>query len=188
MDVHYSSGVYNKAFFTLATTAGWTTKKAFQVYARANQLYWTARTDWDQAGNGILDAACDLGFDVNQVQDSLVAVGVVSTSDCGTDPGVDPIDVSVTDIALVRREWSRHTVELVDGYSSLDVSTSGGNGNVSLYVTFGSSSTFRTFDCRSRARRNTESCSFSAPEAGTWYIDVLAHRDSSRVTLNYKAN
>ncbi|MFT4937433.1 MAG: vibriolysin [Paraglaciecola sp.] len=188
MDVHYSSGVYNKAFFTLATTEGWTTQKAFQVYARANQLYWTASTDWDQAGNGILDAACDLGFDVDQVQDSLVAVGVVSTSDCGTDPGVDPIDVTVTDINLNRREWSHYTVELVDGYSSLEVTTSGGTGNISLYVTFGSESTFRTFDCRPKVWGNNESCSFTAPEAGTWHIDVLGNRPSSDVTLNYKAN
>lgn len=43
MDVHYSSGVYNKAFYLLATKAGWDTKKAFQVFARANDLYWTSR-------------------------------------------------------------------------------------------------------------------------------------------------
>ena len=47
MDVHYSSGVFNKAFYNLATTAGWDTKKAFVVMARANQLYWTASTNWD---------------------------------------------------------------------------------------------------------------------------------------------
>ena len=37
MDVHYSSGVYNKAFYLLATKAGWNTQKAFQVFARANR-------------------------------------------------------------------------------------------------------------------------------------------------------
>jgi vibriolysin len=188
MDVHYSSGVYNKAFFTLATTVGWTTQKAFQVYARANQLYWTASTNWDQAGNGILDAACDLGFDVDQVQDSLVAVGVVSTTDCGSEPGLDPIDVTVSDIALDRKEWSRHTVELVDGYSNLYISTEGGTGSVSLYVTFASESTFRVYDCRSKFRGNTTSCYFSAPEAGTWHIDVAGSRPSTGVTLNYTAD
>jgi Zn-dependent metalloprotease len=37
MDNHYSSGVQNKAFCTLAKTAGWTTKTAFQAWARANR-------------------------------------------------------------------------------------------------------------------------------------------------------
>lgn len=78
MDVHYSSGVYNKAFFLLATTEGWDTKKAFEVYARANMLYWTANTDWNTAGGGVLDAACDLGYNVEDAQQSLIAVGISS--------------------------------------------------------------------------------------------------------------
>ena len=78
MDVHYSSGVYNKAFYLLATTAGWDTQEAFEVYARANMLYWTANTDWDTAGDGVMDAACDLGYSVSDVQASLSAVGISS--------------------------------------------------------------------------------------------------------------
>lgn len=39
--MHYTSGVYNKAFCLLSKT-GWTTKKAFQVFARANRDYWTS--------------------------------------------------------------------------------------------------------------------------------------------------
>jgi len=78
MDVHYSSGVYNKAFYNLATTPGWDTLKAFKVYATANMLYWTASTNWDVAGNGVMDAACDLGYNTNAVKASLAAVGITS--------------------------------------------------------------------------------------------------------------
>ncbi|WP_254842829.1 M4 family metallopeptidase, partial [Xanthomonas graminis] len=38
LDVHKSSGVYNKAFYKLATTSGWNTRSAFEVFARANRL------------------------------------------------------------------------------------------------------------------------------------------------------
>jgi Zn-dependent metalloprotease len=48
MDVHYSSGVYNKAFYLLATKAGWNGQKAFKVFARANALYWTAEQHLQQ--------------------------------------------------------------------------------------------------------------------------------------------
>ena len=76
MDVHYSSGVYNKAFHTLATTAGWNTQTAFQVFARANDLYWTASTDFNQGACGVQTAATDLGFSVANVTAAFTAVGV----------------------------------------------------------------------------------------------------------------
>src|SRR3546814_20217514 len=37
MDVHYSSGVYNKAFYLLASKSGWNTETAFQAFARPNR-------------------------------------------------------------------------------------------------------------------------------------------------------
>jgi vibriolysin len=83
MDVHYSSGVYNKAFYTLATTAGWNTQKAFQVFARANDLYWTASTDFNQGACGVQTAATDLGFTVANVTAAFTAVGVT----CGGGSG-----------------------------------------------------------------------------------------------------
>ena len=47
MGVHYTSGVYNKAFCTLAKTTGWNTQKAFQAFVRANDLYWTASSTFN---------------------------------------------------------------------------------------------------------------------------------------------
>ncbi len=86
MDVHYSSGVYNKAFYTLATTAGWNTQKAFQAFARANDLYWTASTDFNQGACGVQTAATDLGFNAANVTAAFTAVGVT----CGGSGGGTP--------------------------------------------------------------------------------------------------
>lgn len=88
MDAHHSSGVLNKAFYNLATSPGWNTKKAFLVYARANMLYWSASIGWDEAGNGAMDAACDLGYDTNAVRKSLSAVGVNATLSPGSLCGI----------------------------------------------------------------------------------------------------
>lgn len=76
LDVHYSSGVYNKAFFLLAKTSGWNTKKAFQVFARANQLYWTSSSSFDQGACGVETAAGDLGFITPDVTRAFSSVGV----------------------------------------------------------------------------------------------------------------
>ena len=51
------SGVYNKAFYLLATKAGWNTQKAFQVFARANRDYWTASSTFNQGACGVETAA-----------------------------------------------------------------------------------------------------------------------------------
>src|SRR3546814_11143157 len=76
MDVHYSSGVYNKAFYLLANKSGWNTETAFQAFARANRDYWTASTDFDQAACGVDQAATDLGFREADVASAFSSVGV----------------------------------------------------------------------------------------------------------------
>ena len=40
-NVHYSSGVYNRAFYILAHKANWDTHKAWEVFARANANYYS---------------------------------------------------------------------------------------------------------------------------------------------------
>ena len=80
LDVHYSSGVYNKAFFLLARTTGWNTKKAFQVFARANQLYWTSSSTFDQGACAVETAAGDLGFITGDVTRAFSGVGVSCAS------------------------------------------------------------------------------------------------------------
>jgi len=82
MDVHYSSGVYNKAFYLLATKPGWNTRSAFQVFARANDLYWTASTNFNQGVCGVQTAASDYGYSVADVTAAFSAVG----ASCGTTP------------------------------------------------------------------------------------------------------
>ncbi|GAA4790648.1 M4 family metallopeptidase [Lysobacter hankyongensis] len=76
MDVHYSSGVYNKAFYLLATKPGWNTQKAFKVFARANDLYWTASTNFNQGACGVQTAATDLAYTVADVTAAFTSVGV----------------------------------------------------------------------------------------------------------------
>jgi vibriolysin len=77
MDVHYSSGVYNKAFYLLASKGGWNTHKAFDVFVRANQMYWTPTSNYNQAACGVVNAASDYGYSISDVESAFSAVGVV---------------------------------------------------------------------------------------------------------------
>lgn len=76
LDVHYTSGVYNKAFYLLATKTGWSTQKAFQVMADANRLYWTASSTFNQGACGVQQAATNRGYSATDVASAFAAVGV----------------------------------------------------------------------------------------------------------------
>ena len=57
---------------------------------RANRDYWTANSTFDQGAVGVLKAACDLGFNGQDVKDSFTLVGVNAgalPAGCG---GVNP--------------------------------------------------------------------------------------------------
>ncbi|WP_444996741.1 M4 family metallopeptidase [Aliikangiella sp. IMCC44359] len=189
MDVHYSSGVFNKAFYNLATAPGWDTKKAFQLYAKANQKYWTASTNWDQAGNGILDIACELGVDVNQVMLSLVSVGINSNPSDATckiipTPGGNKLEdeVPVTGLSANKGEEIIYTMFVPYHGSNVKIETYGGTGDADLYVKFGSMPTDTDYDCRPYRNGNGEDC-YSNRYNGTYYIRIKAYADFNDVTL-----
>lgn len=76
MDVHFSSGVYNKAFYLLAVTSGWDIKKAFQLFALANRNFWTPTTTFQSGAVAVYDAALELGFNTSDVIAAFNGVGI----------------------------------------------------------------------------------------------------------------
>lgn len=109
LDVHYSSGVYNKAFYTLANKANWDVEKAFRAFVLANQIYWNQSTNYDQGGCGVMKAAKDLTYNTADVIDAFTAVGVnasCAVADMGT------IQVSTTTDTDVKCNAAKDTLLL----------------------------------------------------------------------------
>ncbi|MBB3120161.1 M4 family metallopeptidase [Pseudoduganella violacea] len=75
-NVHHLSGIYNKAFYRLATRAGWNARKAFEVMADANRLYWTKFSSYNEGACGVENAARNRGYVVADVTAAFNAVGV----------------------------------------------------------------------------------------------------------------
>ena len=69
------------------------------------------------------------------------------------------------------------------GATNLAFAMSGGTGDADLYVKFGSAPTTSSYDCRPYQSGNSESCSFAAPQAGTWHVMVRAYSSFSGVSL-----
>lgn len=76
LDVHYSSGVYNRLFYLMSTREGWDTRKAFDVMVKANMDYWTPLASYTDAACGLISAAEDLGFSVADIKESLDEVAI----------------------------------------------------------------------------------------------------------------
>lgn len=81
IDVHHSSGVYNRFFYLLSTSEGWTTRKAFDVMVQANMHYWTPTATFQSAACGVIKAAKDYKYDTNAVLESFKKVKI-DTSKC----------------------------------------------------------------------------------------------------------
>ena len=77
LDVHMTSGVFNKAFYILAHKPGWSIQKAFQIMVDANMNYWSPIAYYDFAACGVIQAALDRKFDKTPVIEAFAEVGVV---------------------------------------------------------------------------------------------------------------
>lgn len=81
-EVHAGAGVTNKAFYLLATTKGWTTRKAFDVMLKANVDYWNAgMSTLNEAACGVLAATEDYKYNVADVRIAFGKVGI-DTDQC----------------------------------------------------------------------------------------------------------
>ncbi len=93
IDVHYSSGVFNRAFYLLANKTNWNTQLAFDVMYDANRFYWTPNTTFIEGACGVIHAADDLGYNVTDVIDSFEQVGVI----CNNLPARDDDEDGMSD-------------------------------------------------------------------------------------------
>lgn len=186
MDVHYSSGVYNKAFCTLAKTTGWDTVKAFRVFARANALYWTPSTNFNNGACGVETAATDLGFVKADVTAAFTGVGVTCPNGGGGGGGTTTVltkGVAVTGQTASSGNSLNYTLAVPAGATNLVFTMSGGSGDADLYVKAGSAPTDSSYDCRPYQSGNNETCTFASPSATTYHVRIKAYSTFSGVSI-----
>ena len=185
MDVHNSSGVYNKAFWKLATTAGWGTQKAFQVFTRANALYWTAGSTFNSGACGVQTAATDLGYTVADVTAAFTLVGVSCSGGGGGGSTGGPLanGVATTNIGAATGAYVKYTLVVPAGATGLKFVMSGGTGDADMYVKFGAQPSDTVYDCRPYVSGNAETCTIATAQAGTYYVNLKAYSTFSGVSL-----
>ena len=188
MDVHYSSGVFNKAFYSLAVTSGWNTRKAFDIFVKANQIYWNQNTNFEDGACGAWKAARDLNYNTTDVTNAFKVVGITPCDDDGgpTDPGGSEIKNGIPIKAIKGAQGSEtfFTMTVPAGKQTLNFRISGGSGDADLYVRFGAKPSVSTFNCRPYRWGNEESCTFSNPTGGIWHVMIRGYYSYGDLTLS----
>lgn len=182
MDVHPSSGVYNKAFYLLASSTGWNTRKAFEVMVDANRLHWTANSTFNQGACGVEKAATSRGYAVADVTTAFAAVGVNCTTPV---PSAITLTkgVAVTSITLTKGGSKLYKLAVPTGAKNLTFKLSGGTGDGDIYLKFGSAPTKTSFELKSDGSTNTETITVAAPKVGTYYLLLSAYANVSGTGL-----
>ncbi|WP_299492492.1 M4 family metallopeptidase [uncultured Shewanella sp.] len=186
MNVHYSSGIFNKAFYILATTPNWDTRKAFEVMLLANQIYWTADSHFWDGACGVKNAAFDLGYNVEDIEHAFNAVGVEPCIAPEPTPLPEPIPLTLNtpiDVFAATGNKTYYTFHVDNASNDISVMLSGGTGDADLYVRAGEAPTFNQFDCRPYQSGNEEACYLPASPSGTYWIMLHAWSAYDNATL-----
>jgi vibriolysin len=196
VDVHYSSGISNLAFYLLSQggkhPAGKTTtevvgigiEKAARIFYKANADIMTASTNFEQAKVATEQAAQQLGYDaatIASVSNAWKAVGVGVPV---PPPPTSPIGKGVpVNVEGAKGSKTYFDFDLPEGAYDLQVTLAGGTGDADLYVRYANAPTTSLYDCRPYKSGNNETCTFAAPSNGKWYVMLNGYSAYSGATL-----
>ncbi|HUQ05497.1 MAG TPA: M4 family metallopeptidase [Kofleriaceae bacterium] len=219
VDVHYSSGVGNLAFClltkggthprgrTTVNVPGIGMEKAIRIMYKAQTDYLTSSSKFANVRTAMEQATTALGYD-QATKDAVgcawaaVAVGTAPANCNGGNPppppppppgGGDGVLVSGTPVSALsdvsggQKFWK---IDVPANQNSLTITIAGGTGDADLYVQFGTKPTTAAYACRPYKNGNAETCTFSPPQAGTYWVMLHAYAAYSGVTLTgtYAAN
>ncbi|MCF6137488.1 M4 family metallopeptidase [Pseudalkalibacillus berkeleyi] len=193
--VHTNSGIPNKAFYNIATDIG--LDKSGDIYYRALSSYLTSQSDFDDARSALLQAATDLygssSPEYQAVDDGFAAVGIGGTSSGDTYEANDTLATAHGPIASGTTYnsyiWSSSDVDYfkfdaVDsGNISVSLSNLPGDYDVYLYNSAGS-----LLAQSENGGTTSESISYSATGAGTFYVKVVGYNGASSTSTAYALN
>ncbi|MCH9692571.1 MAG: M4 family metallopeptidase [Gammaproteobacteria bacterium] len=178
LDVHFSSGVFNRAFYLIATASGWNTKKAFDIFLLANQMYWVPNSDFVLGACGVRFATLDLGYDLATVTEAFDTVGV-STDNCiELTPPAKPLanNVPERELSAGAGEFLYYFLKVPEGATELKFKLTHGSGAVGLAVALHDEGICSI-------QPSDEICEISDAEQGTYEVILIAFTDFSGKTL-----
>ena len=193
--VHTNSGIPNKAAFLVAQALG--CEKTAKIYYKALTTYYTSSTDFAASKTALVQAATDLygasSAEVQAVTNAYASVGIGgSTPTPSTNDTYEPNDTTATAYAITSGTTYNSYI-----YTSSDVdyykltTTSAGTIAVSLtnlpkdYDLYLYNSSGTQVAKSENGNTTSESISYSATAAGTYYIKVAGYSGNYSTSQAY---
>lgn len=129
------------------------------------------------------------GYGLVQAKDAIDYLGANGCDGSGGGGSEPPANNELTNgqtvsgLAATTGDALYYTLDVPAGATELSFSMNGGSGDADLYVRFGSQPTTSTYDCRPYRTGNTETCTISNVQAGTYHVMVRAYSSFSSVNL-----
>jgi len=189
VDVHYSSGISNLAFYLLSqggkhprnktstVVEGIGIEKAARIFQRANRDFLVASSNFEAAKAATELVALMDGYPPDVVE----AVGKAWEAVC-LGPLPDPW-LWTTGIAGSAGSFQYWSLDVPAGKSRVTFRVSDGTGDVDLYARIGAPPTTTTYQCRPNLSGNNETCTFTLPQAGTYHVGLYGASAYSGVSL-----
>ena len=92
-------------------------------------------------------------------------------------------NVAATNLSASTGNSISYDISVPASAKNLVITITGGTGAADLYVRYGAWPTTSSYDCRPFINGNEESCSFSSPSTGVYYIVLTAYRTFTGLTL-----
>ncbi|MBU1621095.1 MAG: S8 family serine peptidase [Gammaproteobacteria bacterium] len=125
------------------------------------------------------------GFGIVQAK---AAVDYLTANGCSGGGGGNPPPTggeTFPNLSATTGNWLRGSYVIPSGVSTLTFNISGGTGDADLYVRYNSQPTTSQYNCRPYLDGNTEQCTITNPQAGTWHIGIRAYSTFNGVTFSY---
>jgi len=136
------------------------------------------------------DSGRDIKYGYGLVQ-TKTAIDYITAKGCDgqgstTPPAVDTVlkngEVK-TGLSGAKNSDNKFTIVVPEGATKLVLTTSGGTGDADLYVKAGVAPTTSAYECRSWKTGNSETCTITAPKAGTYHILLNAYEAYTKLSL-----
>ncbi|MCW5592009.1 MAG: PPC domain-containing protein [Burkholderiales bacterium] len=187
-----TGGTLGAATGSLGVSGGCTLSAASVAFADGSSTPSPA-TVTVSAGTAVAGGTCTVTLSASGASLGSPGTLTVSVTSAAPPPTGTPLSngVAVTGLAGAAGSSTYFYIDVPSGSSSLLVQTSGGSGgkggtsNVNLYVMRDSVPTTSVYDCASTGSASTESCPFTNPPAGRYF--VLLHGGTAYSAVNLVA-
>jgi vibriolysin len=204
VDVHYNSGIGNLAFYLLSQggkhprgkspieVSGIGITKAAQIFYDANTNCLTSGSRYAAlatCAKTVATARFGAGSpEVAAVEQAFGAVNLAPQPPPPPSPTPGSLENNVPKANISGAQGNQQiwSVTVPAGAKNLVITTTGGEGDVDVYVKFGATPTPTVNDCKSEGAATTETCTFATTSAGTYQILLSAYSDYQGVTLTAK--